>query len=508
MEGTGFFDDYMPHGQCYLWNRPILFLNVFSDAFIALAYFFIPIALYYFFRRRQDFPFRRVILMFSIFIFTCGLSHVMGIWTIWNGSYGAQGLVKGATALASVATALALVPVMPQLLALRSPGELEKANFALTHEVAERKRSERRTQKFVEAAPDGIVIVDADEMISVVNGRAEQMFGKDRSELIGSSIRTILPGFGKSQLASHIRKATENSGDVNLGSAVNQTGLHAGEGEFPVEISLSSVGTPEQALFSLAVRDVGERLRLEQQTRSLEQQIAHVDRLDTMGQMAAGLAHEINQPLTALVQNADSAMIWAEQQGQLDPELKEILQDIEGQAHRAGDIIRALREFVANDNTSKDSFNIASLADQTVRLVDSNAKRFGIKIENNIPESTFAAGAPVQIAQVFVNLLRNSIEAMSSTEDTKKNITISARKIGNEIELTVEDTGPGVPVQKSEIFTPFQSSKIDGMGMGLSICRSIIESHGGRFRIDRERKVGAAFSFTLPAGEAETANGQ
>ncbi len=503
MESTGFFDDYMPHGHCYLWNKQILFLNVFSDAFIAIAYFFIPFALYYFFRNRPDFPFRSVIAMFSVFIFTCGLSHVMGIWTIWNGSYGMQGLLKAATALASVATALLLIPVMPQLLALRSPRELEAANAALTHEIGERKQTEQRTQRFVEAAPDGIVIVDAQERIRVVNNRAEVMFGKDRDDLLGSPVEAILPNFRKSTLSGLIQKAAANSGKVDLGAAVDYSGLNSTGKHFPVEINLSSVGTQEQALFSLSIRDVTERDRLERQTRSLQQQIAHVDRLDTMGQMAAGLAHEINQPLTALAQNADSAILWAEQKEQIDPELKEILQDIESQAHRAGDIIRALRQFVANDDASKESFDLSELVNKTQRLVESDAKRQSVRVENNIPSRTFAHGAPVQVAQVFVNLLRNSIEAMSSTDDLDRLIEISSRQDGSEVEITVSDTGPGLPEQQNDIFTPFQSKKIDGMGMGLSICRSIVESHGGTFKTDRNRDKGAAFIFTLPSGGME-----
>ena len=497
MDDVGFFDNFMPHGMCYLWNPKILLMNVVSDGLIAIAYFCIPVALYYFFRNRIDFPFRNVILMFSVFIFTCGLSHLMGIWTVWNGAYGVQGLVKAATALASVATAMMLIPLIPQMLALRSPKELEDANMALTQEVSERMRSETRTRRFVEGAPDAVVIVDKSGSIQVVNARAEAMFGADRMDLIGSSVDTILTGPEKTKFSGLLKntlpKKLMRDGEKNrvmLGKRLNG-------GEFSSEVSLSEVGTEEQSLYSLAIRDISERLELERQTRALEQQIAHVDRLDTMGQMAAGLAHEINQPLTALTQNADAAMMWARQQGDVPPEFLEIVQDIDAQAHRAGEIIRALRQFVGKDDTSRSSFDLNTLIDQTLRLIANDAQKHGVDIVVSIPEKTIVVGARVQIAQVFVNLLRNSIEAMAEAGTKDPKITIKAQSEPDFLRISVQDNGPGM-IAPQDVFTPFQSTKADGMGMGLSICRSIIEGHGGKFLADQNVDQGALFAFTLP----------
>ena len=490
MEGSQFFEEFMPHGMCYLWNPYILALNVGSDALIAAAYFCIPVALYYFFRHKKDFPFRNVILMFSIFIFTCGISHLMGIWTVWHGSYGAQGLVKGATAAASVATAMMLIPLMPQLMALRSPKELELSNAALSREIKERMRSETRAQRFVEAAPDAVVIVDEAQRIQVVNFKAERVFGLTRDELVNKKLDHIIP----ERLDMPFPSSTSDKNDQTVWEL---EGKRNDNSRFPIEISLSSVGTPDHDLFSVAIRDISERNALERQTRALEQQIAHVDRLDTMGQMAAGLAHEINQPLTALTQNADSAILWAEKQGVLDQDLKEILQDIEAQAHRAGDIIRALRQFANNDDTSREEFDLSGLLEQTLRLVEVDAKKHGVEIRNEIPPDTLVFGARVQIAQVFVNLLRNSIEAMVEFETNDPLIVVRSDWQDDFLSLSVKDNGPGMNVER-DIFTPFQSSKADGMGMGLSICRSIVEGHGGTFSIDETAETGAHFEFTLP----------
>ncbi len=498
VDDVGFFDTFMPHGMCYLWYPEILFTHVISDALIAIAYFCIPIALYYFFRNRTDFPFRNVILMFSIFIFTCGLSHIMGIWTVWYGSYGLQGLVKAATAIASLATATMLVPLMPQLMALRSPKELEAANVALLHEVDERSRSEQRAQRFVEAAPDAIIIVDAQLTIQVANSRAEVVFGFDREQLIGQQIDLIVPSRVGSSLASDISKYLSLRSLPATEPERPYLGLRADRTEFPIEISLSAVGTEEQQLVSLAIRDVTERRELERQTQRLEQQIAHVDRLDTMGQLAAGLAHEINQPLMALAQNADSALMLSQQNSGASPELVEILRDIEAQAQRAGDIIRALRQYVGNDKSSRMRFELTELLDQTLRLVDNDAKLHSINIIVEVEEPTMVFGDRVQIAQVFVNLLKNSIEAMVGSDSEQRQINISCEQSMEETRVTVSDSGPGL-MPDEHVFEPFRSEKREGMGLGLSICKSIIESHGGTFRIDAAMVDGAHVTFTLPA---------
>ncbi len=497
LDDVGFFDAFMPHGMCYLWYPNILLMHVVSDALIAIAYFCIPLALYYFFRSKTDFPFRNVILMFSVFIFTCGLSHVMGIWTVWHGTYGLQGLIKAATALASILTAAMLVPLMPQLMALRSPRELEAVNSALVNEINERVRSETRAQRFVEAAPDAVIIVDPNLVIQVANVRAETVFGIERDRLIGQPIDMIIPDRVGASLSSYVSAfaALLTNHDTEQGRPF--FGLRADQSVFPIEVSVSEVGSQEQELFSLAIRDVTERRELEMQTQRLEQQIAHVDRLDTMGQMAAGLAHEINQPLMALSQNADSALAVTQSEEKVNPLLLEILHDIEDQAQRAGDIIRALRQYVGNDKSAHAAFDLDELLQQTMRLVDSDTKLHAVDIQLELDEPKTVFGDRVQVAQVFLNLLKNSIEAMVEADVTERLIKVTSKHETDATRITVVDTGPGLEPNKN-VFVPFQSEKGDGLGVGLSICRSIIESHGGKFFIDSDVTRGAKFTFTLP----------
>ncbi|MEM8820082.1 MAG: ATP-binding protein [Pseudomonadota bacterium] len=494
---TSFFEEFMPHGMCYLWRTDILLLHLISDALIAISYFAIPIALFYFFKERKDFPFRGVILMFSIFIFTCGLTHVMGIWTVWNGTYGLQGLIKSATAAASIATALMLFPVMPQLLALRSPKELEEANLALTHEISERQKSEKQTLRFMEAAPDATLIVNAEGVIKVVNAQAERLFGYAKDKMIGEPVNLLMPKQSRAAHPGLIRKFFSEPSARLMETGRELTGLKNSGESFPIEVSLSAVGTEDEPLVSASIRDITARHEMEEQTQRLEREVAHAGRLNTMGQMATGLAHELNQPLTAITQYADAALSIASRQPDVSPGLLETLNELDKQAYRAGEIIQALRQFVTKDDTARSTFPLADLVNQAIRLVEADAKANDVRIQTEIGAVPPVVGAHVQIAQVLVNLLQNAIEAIMAVAADTRRIVISAHEESDAIQVAVWDTGPGLDADW-DVFMPFQTTKSDGMGMGLSICRSIIEAHGGRFWVDRNVDAGARFCFTLP----------
>lgn len=369
-------ESFMPHGMCYAWQPKILWLNVASDAAIALAYFSIPIALFHFLRHRTDAPFRGVVLMFSVFILACGLTHAMSIVTVWNGYYGIQGMLKLVTALASIGTAIMLYPVMPKLLALRSPVELEESNEALQQEIEQRKRTEV-------------------------------------------------------------------------------------------------------------------------QSVELQRDLAHMGRITTMGQMATGLAHELNQPLLAISQSADTAMYTARETENLDPELTECLDDIQAQTQRAGEIIRALRQFMSKDTAHRSNIDLNELIRQTIQLISPDARKHNVTLRAELSGSPAPNADRVQIAQVLVNLLRNGIDSIIGADQKRRQVTVKTRLDANNVVVDVDDSGPGL-ADGVEPFKAFESNKADGMGMGLSISRSIIESHGGKLWIDETYGSGARFSFTLP----------
>lgn len=487
-ETLGFFGEFMPHGMCFVWEPAILWLHVISDAFIALAYFFIPIALFHFVNQRADVPFRGVLRMFTVFILACGLTHTMGIWTVWYGHYGIQGLLKATTALASVATALMLIPVMPRLLALRTPNELALANQALEIEIAERKQSEAYAQRLLESAPDATIIFSQNQLIEFINKRAVEMFDYSKNELIGQHVQQLL----SSDFIDSIDGLLDGNPKDFIAHKKDGTQCH-------VEISLSSVGTLDAPKIVASLRDRSDLLAIEEQTLTLQRDIAHLARLTTMGELATGLAHEL-QPLAAIVQNIDTAQLELKESGSPNPAIRELLGEIETDALRAGDIIRALRRFVRNEETERVPVDLNELVKRTINLIMPEARKNNVEITTRLRAIANPLADRTQIAQVLVNLLRNSIEAIASADSETREVVVESNQTNdNAIVISISDTGPGVDGNLT-LFQPFESSKHDGMGMGLSISRSIIKAHGGELQIDEKFAAGARFMFNLPLG--------
>lgn len=247
--------------------------------------------------------------------------------------------------------------------------------------------------------------------------------------------------------------------------------------------------------------EISRREQTEKQTMKLQDELAHLGRLTTMGELATGLAHEINQPLLAISQCADTALLIAEDMDQQDTDLHECLRDIQIETQRAGEIIRTLRDFVGRGSSNRAPVDINALVGQAVHLIKSDSRALNIEIntvEGNIPDPT---GDRVQIAQVLVNLLRNSIDALHSAQS---DVNLRARSIdvetsleGNMVLVTVTDTGPGI-ADDVELFKAFDSNKEDGLGIGLTISRSIVESHHGALWVDKKYNSGCRMLFTLP----------
>jgi C4-dicarboxylate-specific signal transduction histidine kinase len=248
----------------------------------------------------------------------------------------------------------------------------------------------------------------------------------------------------------------------------------------------------------VTIDDITKAKDRENRIDRLNRDLSHLARGNTMGQMASGLAHELNQPLTAIAQNADTALLVLGQQKTPDSELREILFEIERQSIRAGDIIHALRSFIRKDEGDRVAFDIHDLLDQTLHLVQAEATEAGVIIETALAEGLPQVAANrVQIAQVVVNLLRNAIEAMTSVRDNERRITLRAVAADGNVTVSVADTGPGLAPQLTP-FSQFETTKRNGMGLGLSICKSMIEANGGTIWLDDGAGRGAQFHFTVP----------
>lgn len=243
-----------------------------------------------------------------------------------------------------------------------------------------------------------------------------------------------------------------------------------------------------------------ERARSDERGLEQQAQLAHVARLATMGEMASGLAHELNQPLCAIVNYAEASIELLASQGPTD-DLRRALVEVARQAERAGEVIRRLREFVRWRELRREPVDINHVVREVLGFTTAELRQRGIPVRlalaRNLPR---VLGDAVQLQQVLINLIRNACDAMSATDASRRKLAVRTTRAGATVEVAVSDAGPGLPDGGGDRwFEPFFSTKRDGMGMGLSISRSIVEAHGGRIGVVSNRTRGATFRFTIPA---------
>jgi len=247
-------------------------------------------------------------------------------------------------------------------------------------------------------------------------------------------------------------------------------------------------------------RDITERKHAEEEAQRMQLESAHVMRISTMGEMATGMAHELNQPLTALVSYCGTALQLARDMPSLPEGFIDILERASGQAHRAGDVIRHLREFVSKGNNNKAWVVLDDLIQGVIDFISWELRSSDILVVFQ-PGSTACKLLidKIQIEQVLVNLIRNGIEAIRQTGIPDGQVDIATRVAEGSVEVTIADNGPGIDaIMADSLFEPYQTSKEDGMGMGLSISRSIIEAHNGKLWVDEQRQQGALFCISIP----------
>jgi two-component system sensor kinase FixL len=269
---------------------------------------------------------------------------------------------------------------------------------------------------------------------------------------------------------------------------------------FPLELAVGEVQAAGRRLFAGFVKDVSARQQSEQRLQELQSELVHVARLSAMGEMASALAHELNQPLTAIINYAQTARGLVERRpGEGNGGLVSLLKKTVKQADRAGQIIRRLRQFIAKGETDRALEDINAVVEEASALALVGAKGKGIAARRVLGD-----GLPpvlldkIQIHQVITNLIRNSVDALDGVQ--RREIVISTRQTGEDsIEITVADGGPGLAPELAErLFQPFATTKPTGLGIGLSICRSIVDAHGGRLFASDNPDGGTIFHVRLP----------
>ncbi len=355
--------------------------------------------------------------------------------------------------------------------------------------------------------PDGMVVIDAVGVIESFSAAAERLFGYSAGEVLGRNVSLLMPSPYREQHDSYLSRYLTTGEKRIIGSSRVVIGLRKDGSTFPMELSIGAAVTQSRSTFIGFVRDLTERQETQQRLHELQAELAHMSRFTAMGEMASTLAHELNQPLTAVATYLNGCRRLLERGGAADSSV--LLDGIERaveQALRAGQIIRRLREFVSRGETERRTEHLPKLIEEASALALVGARESGVRVSFAFqPDSAFAVADKVQVQQVLLNLIRNAMEAMQAT--TRRDMIISTAPFNDSlVRISVTDTGSGiVPEILAQLFRPFVTTKSHGMGVGLSVSRTIIEAHGGRLWAEPNPGGGTIFAFTLPSVPAEEA---
>ncbi|WBO20674.1 PAS domain S-box protein [Sphingomonas abietis] len=359
--------------------------------------------------------------------------------------------------------------------------------------------SERHLRSILSTVPDAMIVIDEKGLILSFSTAAERLFGYSEEEVRGANISRLMPSPDRERHDSYLRRylATGERRIIGIGRIVfaqRRDGT-----TFPMELSVGEAFGDDQRLFTGFIRDLTERRQAEERLEEVQSELIHVSRISAMGTMASTLAHELNQPITAVANYVEAVrdLLADPDMGDM-PMIREALDDAAKESMRAGHIVRRLRDFVARGESDKTVEKLPALINEAAVLGLIGAREKGVRPHFDLdPDATPVLADRVQIQQVLINLIRNAIEAMAST--AQKEVTVTSRNDERDmVRITVSDTGPGVdPKVGAQLFTAFISTKSEGMGLGLSICRTIVEANGGRIWMEPRDGGGTHFHFTV-----------
>lgn len=375
---------------------------------------------------------------------------------------------------------------------VRDITDQKAAEFALT-------RREQHLRSIVETVPDAMIVIDEQGRIASFSAAAERIFGYAERELLGRNVDLLMPQPDRQRHDGYLAAYLAGGARTVIGAVRAVTGVRKNGATFPAELAVGETLSGGQRIFTGFVRDLTEHERTERRLRELQSELIHVSRLSAMGTMASTLAHELNQPLTAITNYLETTRdLLVDPSAETVALVREALDDAAGQSIRAGQIVRRLREFVARGDVEQCAEPLNALVREAANLGLIGAGQAGVEtVMTFASDDELVHADRIQIQQVLVNLIRNALQAMEATPRRALTIT-TAVESENCMQVSIADSGAGIaPDMADRLFHAFASTKPDGMGLGLSICQTIIEAHHGRIWAEPAPGGGAAFHFTL-----------
>lgn len=412
-------------------------------------------------------------------------------------------LILAAAASSSVVTAELAIFGLAAVGAALFARTLARSRLKAAASTRDLMAREAHLQSILDTVPDAMVVIDEAGAIQSFSLAAERLFGWSADDVRGKNVNMLMPSPYSEQHDSYLQRyrTTGEKRIIGIGRVV--VGRRRDGSDFPMELAVGEMRSNDRRYFTGFIRDLTERQKTEGRLQDLQAELVHIGRLSALGEMSSALAHELNQPLSAVGNYINGARRLMDS-GAAPALIRDGLDKAAAQTLRAGEIIRRLRDFVQRGETDRRIESLSKLIEEASALALLGVKDADIRVAIRLdPKHDLILADRVQIQQVLLNLIRNSVDAM--IDSPERRLVISSEAVdGDMVQVSVADTGGGMaPEVMEKLFQPFVSTKPHGMGVGLSICRTIVESHGGRIWPEPNSPHGTVFRFTLPAVDSE-----